>query len=140
MYIYSAKTNSFYPVDWKQYYVDAGSWPDDGIEVSDPMYREFALTPPSAEKIRVAGPDGLPMWGKMPPPTPEELQQEAEAEKRRLLHLAREKIDICQDAVELDMATAEEKADLIMWKKYRVLVNRVDCSTAPDINWPEQPA
>ncbi|MCG3464101.1 tail fiber assembly protein [Xenorhabdus bovienii] len=139
MYIYSAKTNSFYPVYWKQHYIDAGSWPDDGVEVSDAMYREFALTPPSTEKIRVAGPDGLPVWGKMPPPTPEELQQEEEAKKRRLLSLAREKIDIWQDAVDLDMATNEEKTALLVWKKYRVLLNRVDCTTAPDVKWPEQP-
>ncbi len=25
------------------------------------------------------------------------------------------------------------------WKKYRVLLNRVDTSTAPDIEWPEEP-
>ncbi|WP_196245000.1 tail fiber assembly protein, partial [Xenorhabdus bovienii] len=24
-------------------------------------------------------------------------------------------------------------------RKYRVLLNRVDCTTAPDIKWPEQP-
>ncbi|WP_211284273.1 tail fiber assembly protein, partial [Xenorhabdus stockiae] len=59
--------------------------------------------------------------------------------KRQLLTEAKEKIDIWQDAVELDMATKEEKAALLKWKKYRVLLNRVDCSTAPDIVWPEQP-
>ncbi|EKS5109754.1 tail fiber assembly protein, partial [Escherichia coli] len=25
------------------------------------------------------------------------------------------------------------------WKKYRVLLNRVDTSTAPDIEWPAAP-
>ncbi|WP_208907139.1 tail fiber assembly protein, partial [Enterobacter cloacae] len=25
------------------------------------------------------------------------------------------------------------------WKKYRVLLNRVDTSKAPDIEWPEKP-
>ncbi|MEQ5456473.1 tail fiber assembly protein, partial [Escherichia coli] len=25
------------------------------------------------------------------------------------------------------------------WKKYRVLLNRVDTSTAPDIEWPTNP-
>ncbi|MDE9571806.1 tail fiber assembly protein, partial [Xenorhabdus bovienii] len=24
-------------------------------------------------------------------------------------------------------------------RKYRVLLNRVDCTTAPDVQWPEQP-
>ncbi|EOA1639273.1 tail fiber assembly protein, partial [Escherichia coli] len=27
-----------------------------------------------------------------------------------------------------------------VWKKYRVLLNRVDTSTAPDIEWPTSPA
>ncbi|EDS6428695.1 tail fiber assembly protein [Salmonella enterica subsp. enterica] len=34
------------------------------------------------------------------------------------------------------IATDDEKAKLAEWKKYRVLVNRVDTSN-PD--WPEQP-
>ncbi|HHL1887459.1 TPA: tail fiber assembly protein, partial [Klebsiella pneumoniae] len=39
----------------------------------------------------------------------------------------------------LEMATDDEKTRLAAWKKYRVLLNRVDTSTAPDIKWPEKP-
>ncbi|MEQ1965789.1 tail fiber assembly protein [Xenorhabdus nematophila] len=74
-----------------------------------------------------------------PPPTPAQLQQWAEREKQYLLGVAREKIDICQDAVDLDIATDTEKNALTEWRRYRVLLNRVDCTTAPDIQWPEQP-
>ncbi|WP_280176249.1 tail fiber assembly protein [Xenorhabdus stockiae] len=74
-----------------------------------------------------------------PPPTPEQLAAEAEAQKRYLMSQAAITIAPFQDAVDLDMATKEEKAALLKWKKYRVLLNRVDCSTAPDIVWPEQP-
>ncbi|MDC9622770.1 tail fiber assembly protein [Xenorhabdus sp. XENO-7] len=74
-----------------------------------------------------------------PPPTPEQLQQNAEHEKRYLLRAAKEKIDICQDAVDLNIATDAEKSALTEWRKYRVLLNRVDCTTAPDVKWPEQP-
>ncbi|CDH30934.1 tail fiber assembly protein [Xenorhabdus bovienii] len=137
MYIYSAKFNAFHPMDWKQRYIDAGTWPDDGIEVSETVYRQF-LTPPEG-KMRIVGPDGLPAWGNIPPPTPEQLKQQAESQKRQLMNIAREKIDICQDAVDLDIATVAEKSALAEWRKYRVLLNRVDCSTAPDIAWPEQP-
>ncbi|PHM49210.1 tail assembly protein [Xenorhabdus miraniensis] len=66
-------------------------------------------------------------------------RQQAESEKRQLLRTAAEHIDICQDAVDLDIATDTEKSALIAWRKYRVLLNRVDCATAPDIEWPEQP-
>ncbi|HFG0111130.1 TPA: tail fiber assembly protein, partial [Escherichia coli] len=44
-----------------------------------------------------------------------------------------------QTVVELEIATEEEKALLAAWKKYRVLLNRVDTSTAPDIEWPTVP-
>ncbi|EAA0492810.1 tail fiber assembly protein [Salmonella enterica subsp. enterica] len=63
--------------------------------------------------------------------------REAEVTKRRLLQMASEKIAPLQDAVDLGIATDDEKARLDEWKKYRVLVNRMD-TAAPD--WPERPA
>ncbi|EHP7004817.1 tail fiber assembly protein [Escherichia coli] len=39
----------------------------------------------------------------------------------------------------MEIATEEEKALLAAWKTYRVLLNRVDTSTAPDIEWPTNP-
>nr|WP_222941565.1 tail fiber assembly protein [Xenorhabdus sp. TS4] len=65
--------------------------------------------------------------------------QQAESQKRQLLDTARAKIDIYQDAVDLDMATDAEQTALTEWRKYRVLLNRVDCSTAPNIDWPKAP-
>ncbi|EAV5238234.1 tail fiber assembly protein [Salmonella enterica] len=62
--------------------------------------------------------------------------RQAEETKNRLLQIASEKIAPLQDAVDLDISTDDEKAQLGEWKKYRVLVNRVDTSN-PD--WPEQP-
>ncbi|OWO83029.1 phage tail protein [Photorhabdus luminescens] len=44
-----------------------------------------------------------------------------------------------QDAIDLDIATDAEKQKLIEWKKYRVLLNRVDCSAAPEIDCPKAP-
>ncbi|EDS6427190.1 tail fiber assembly protein [Salmonella enterica subsp. enterica] len=62
--------------------------------------------------------------------------REAEGTKSRLLQMASEKVAPLQDAVDLDIATDDEKAQLDEWKKYRVLVNRVDTSK-PD--WPDVP-
>ncbi|EEE4809983.1 tail fiber assembly protein, partial [Salmonella enterica subsp. enterica serovar Enteritidis] len=61
----------------------------------------------------------------------------AEETKSRLLQMASEKIAPLQDAVDLGLATDDEKAQLDEWKKYRVLVNRVD-TLNPD--WPEKPS
>uniref|UniRef100_A0A1A9VZ06 Bacteriophage P22 tailspike N-terminal domain-containing protein n=1 Tax=Glossina brevipalpis TaxID=37001 RepID=A0A1A9VZ06_9MUSC len=68
-----------------------------------------------------------------------ELEQKATWEKDNLLDKAARVIAPLQDAVDLDMATGGEKAALLAWKKYRVLLNRVDITQAPDIDWPEPP-
>ncbi|MDU7837696.1 MAG: tail fiber assembly protein [Pantoea sp.] len=78
-----------------------------------------------------------------PPPAPEvpksELIAQVVQQKTSLIAEASQSISILQDAVDLDMATEDEKNQLTAWKKYRVLLNRVDTSTAPDIPWPDKP-
>ena len=65
---------------------------------------------------------------------------QATQQKESLLALASSKIAPLQDAVDLDIATEAEAALLLAWKKYRVLLNRINPNDTPDINWPEQPA
>ncbi|MBS9423845.1 MULTISPECIES: tail fiber assembly protein [Photorhabdus] len=67
--------------------------------------------------------------------------QVEQAEQRRvtLLRHANESIALLQDAADLDIATEAEKAALLEWKKYRVMLNRVNISLAPEMEWPEQP-
>ncbi|CDH00630.1 tail fiber assembly protein [Xenorhabdus bovienii] len=65
--------------------------------------------------------------------------RQAEFHKQKLLIDIFYRITPLQDAIELGIATDEEKAALIEWRKYRVLLNRIDCSIVPDIVWPEQP-
>nr|WP_318564587.1 tail fiber assembly protein [Providencia stuartii] len=74
-----------------------------------------------------------------PPVSKEQLIAEAEQKKQSLLSEANNAIAPLQDAVDLEMATEEEITQLTAWKKYRVLLNRVDTSIAPDIEWPEKP-
>lgn len=78
-----------------------------------------------------------------PPPEPEitkeELIARSEQEKNNLINEATQVIAILQDAVDLEMATDDEKTRLLAWKKYRVLLNRVNTSTASDITWPKKP-
>ncbi|MCM5989242.1 tail fiber assembly protein [Klebsiella pneumoniae] len=68
-----------------------------------------------------------------------DLIADAELRRSTLLSEAGTAISPLQDAVELDMATDEEKSRYDAWRKYRVLLMRVDTSLAPDINWPEPP-
>ncbi|EIA8994932.1 tail fiber assembly protein [Salmonella enterica] len=100
---------------------------------------------PLPENVTSVSPDGeyqkwdskAKVWVKDEAAETAARLREAEGTKSRLLQMASEKIAPLQDAVDLDIATDDEKAQLDEWKKYRVLVNRVDISK-PD--WPEQPA
>ena len=58
--------------------------------------------------------------------------------KNSLLNEANENISILQDAIDLDMSEDGDEERLKLWKKYRVLLNRIDAS---DINviFPEKP-
>jgi hypothetical protein len=58
--------------------------------------------------------------------------------KNSLLNDANEKIAILQDIIDLDMQEDDEEAQLKQWKKYRILLMRVDVS---DINavFPDKP-
>ncbi|WP_387689866.1 tail fiber assembly protein [Photorhabdus sp. RM71S] len=139
MYYYSAKTNAFYPIELKQNYIASGSLPDDIMEVSIDIYQEYAANNVPEGKYRIAGQNGLPEWADIPPPTKEELQQYIESKKQQFIVEASQQIAPLQDAVDLGIATKEEEAALLVWKKYRVMLNRIDTSQAADIEWPEQP-
>ncbi|EKI0831138.1 tail fiber assembly protein [Salmonella enterica] len=69
--------------------------------------------------------------------TPEELRQQADAKKLKLLDEAETVITPLARAVKRGIATEEEQQRLAAWELYSVMVNRVDTS-APD--WPEKPA
>lgn len=70
------------------------------------------------------------------PPSQAELIEQAEANKLQLRSIADAEIAWRQDAVDADIATTEEIAALSEWKKYRVMLMRVD--TAKPL-WPIPP-
>ncbi|OTQ72886.1 MULTISPECIES: tail fiber assembly protein [unclassified Gilliamella] len=64
---------------------------------------------------------------------------QASAKKNQLITDATAQISYLQDAVESEIASKQEKQLLAEWKKYRVLVNRIDIEQAPNIDWPNNP-
>lgn len=70
------------------------------------------------------------------PPSQAELIEKAEANKLQLRAIADAEIAWRQDAVDAGISTDEETAALSEWKKYRVLLMRVD--TAKPV-WPTLP-
>ncbi|MER2474601.1 tail fiber assembly protein [Photorhabdus laumondii] len=133
-YVFSALNKAFYPLLLQQEYIEASSWPNDPLPVTDDIFNEFSGIPPTG-KILSSDEEGLPCWEDIPPPTKEQLISIAESQKAQFISLANEKITPLADAVELDIATDEEILSLKEWKKYRVMLNRVDTSTAPEIDW-----
>jgi len=59
--------------------------------------------------------------------------------KSAMMDEANQKISVLQDAVDLEIATEDETASLPLWKKYRVLLNRIDANTSNQVTWPEKP-
>ncbi|HAG2136739.1 TPA: DUF4376 domain-containing protein [Salmonella enterica] len=74
MYHYSPTQNTFYPDELKQVYIDAGTFPDDTVEVSDDVWLEFAGNHPPEGKQRAAGHDNLPCWVDIPLPDIEDAR------------------------------------------------------------------
>ncbi|MGS3470083.1 tail fiber assembly protein, partial [Citrobacter farmeri] len=101
---------------------------DDAVEA------EFNGEPPEGKMRGVV--DGMPAWVDVPLPTYEEKIADAEAMKLSLKDNADSEIAWRQDAVDAGIATDEETVALADWKKYRVLLMRVD--TAKPV-WPTLP-
>ncbi|MEQ5315784.1 tail fiber assembly protein [Providencia vermicola] len=64
---------------------------------------------------------------------------QAEQEKAQKLDGANKTIMYLQDAIEVGLDDDDYDAKLKAWKTYRVYLNRVDTSLAPDIDWPAKP-
>ncbi|KSY70180.1 hypothetical protein APU11_10950 [Enterobacter sp. 50793107] len=120
-------------------YRSAGSWPDNYVTVLDDDY-ESLMAGQAVGKMIVSDNNGYPVLTEPPEPTHEEQVNQASSQKLFLMKTANEIITPLEDAVELGIATDEEAATLLLWKRYRVLLNRLDLSKAPDIQWPERPA
>lgn len=81
------------------------------------------------------------------PPLTEEQKAEIESRqiasnlslKELLISEATQRRDILQDAVDMDEATDEETTALPLWKKYRLLLSRIDANIAGEIQWPDKP-
>ncbi|HHJ4351701.1 tail fiber assembly protein [Citrobacter braakii] len=135
-YVWSASNNAFFETNLFDRFISAGWSLNDAIDVSDDIFNEY--TNPPEGKVRIVK-AGYPAWADIPPLSNEELSAAADVKKADLRVRADSEINWRQDAIDAGLATIEETVALTEWKKYRVLLMRVDCSKAPDISWPEPP-
>lgn len=74
-----------------------------------------------------------------PPPTKEQLIEQAEAQKQYLIAEVQTETQMLQTKLALGRIKPDEKALLNAWLDYLDELEAVDTSTAPDINWPVKP-
>lgn len=81
-YFYSAKTNNFFPECFRPQYESNGSWPTDGVEVSEGVYQAM-INPPTGKMV---GPDskGYPVLVDVPVYIPTIEEQNAAIDTQRL--------------------------------------------------------
>lgn len=136
MYVYSAKNNAFFKKDELEQY--EGWSLQDAIDVDDSVFAEFTEDRTVDGLIRIAGKDGLPAWGEIPPPTHEELVEAAEAEKQARIDAANAYMNSKQwpGKAAMGRLNDSEKKQYNAWLDYLDALYAVDTSTAPDIKWP----
>lgn len=143
-YVYRPLTGGFYSDELEADYRKSGTWPGFFVRVTDDDYKNLMAGQQNGKTIvpdQVPGKGLYPVLQERPATTGgKEAVTNAEFDKTWRLSSAATAIAPLQDAVDIGEATEEEKALLLAWKKYRVQLNRVDTSTAPDIEWPEFPS
>lgn len=96
---------------------------------------------PATVDVLLSGSVWVVRDGKVVPKvfTPAELMSKNRDRKERLLSQATEQMSPLQDAVELNIATDEEAERLLVWRKYRVVLSRIDVAQTDGIEWPQPP-
>lgn len=139
MYVYSRLNNAFFKKDEVELYSE---WDiEDAIDVDDSVFAEFTEDRTIEGFIRIAGKDGLPAWGNIPPPTHDELIEAAEADKQSRTDIASAYMNGKQwpGKAAMGRLTNNEKTLYNLWLDYLDALEAVDTSSTPDINWPTPP-
>lgn len=129
---YSPSNNAFYDTAINR------DIPEDAINITEQAWTDL-LSGQAEGKLIACGADMRPCLTEQPLPTADELVSQAEEKRCRLRAEADTAIQPLQDANDLGIATDAEASQLIAWKKYRVLLMRINTKDTEEINWPEQP-
>lgn len=148
MYIYSKSQNTFCPLELEEEYKASGSWPHDGVGVSEDTYREFVGLPPKGKQLGSLV-NGSPSWIPIQPSSyhvydvkasqwvitkddqlklNSEIEAQAEAAAIQNIELLKDeaatKIKLLELAKKHNLASAEELEKLAEWEIYFVLLNK----------------
>lgn len=108
------------------------------LEMPDPLPDGWVVIKNGEERPEddsYASEDGKWLTG----PSPEQIAifiDQAKADKSKLISDASNKIQTLKDRID---SGQDKAAELKLWKAYRIALDDVDASTAPDIEWPVAP-
>lgn len=134
-YLFSAKTNGFYPEVMKDIYEAAGVSLDDAMLVDDEDFIHFSGVPPTG-KVRIADENGLPAWGDIPPLSLDQKIAAAELQRQSLLSHADSVTADWRTELSLGEISDADKTRLSAWMAYKREVKSVDAAKPV---WPEMP-
>jgi triacylglycerol esterase/lipase EstA (alpha/beta hydrolase family) len=137
-YIYSAINNAFYPLALQSDYEGVGTWPDDGVDVDDSVYAEFAANQPPDGKMRAADSSGMPAWIDIPPLSQSEVIAKNTRAFNALLRSTTDAAFPLQSAVALGIATDVQTQALVALQQYAVNLASTNLTVDPVV-WPEAP-
>lgn len=129
---YSPSNNAFYDTAINK------EIPGDAINITDQAWSDL-LAGQAEGKLIACGTDLLPCLTEQPLPTADELISQAKDKRSRLRAESDVAIQPLQDASDLGIATDDELSQLVAWKKYRVMLMRINTKDVENIIWPEQP-
>lgn len=130
---YSPSNNAFYDTAINK------EIPDDAVDITEQAWADL-LNGQAEGKLIACGADLRPCLTEQPLPTADELISQAEDKRSRLRAEADTIIQPLQDANDLGIATEEEANQLIAWKKYRIMLMRLNTEGTEGVIWPEHPA
>jgi len=137
-FVYSPSTDGMYPLSMKDDYVSAGSWPNDGVEISQETYEEFNANPPEGKRRALVG--KKMKWVDLPPKPAEQINEESLATKNMLLLEAGQRISIWQTKLLMGRKLSdEEEAKLNSWLDYIDALSSIDTESGQEPSWPLTP-
>lgn len=137
-FVYSPSTDGMYPLSMKDDYILAGSWPQDGVEISQETYDEFNANPPEGKKRALVG--KKIKWVDLPPKPAQQINEESLATKNMLLYEAGQRIAIWQTKLLMGRKLSnDDEKSLNEWLDYIDLVSGVDTESGREPTWPPAP-
>lgn len=126
---FNSITNGFYDSNISEI-------PENSIEITAERHKNLLELQSAGHVIR---PDehGNPVATE-PILTPEEIIAKNKLEQQKLLETANNKIELLQDIIDLGMCEGGEADQLKSWKKYRILLTRINVNSI-DVNFPLPP-